>query len=156
MTELDALVRSLTSEPQVFGRSGRVADGGIQAEIHSLVLVAEEAWQDVDSLGGVPGLAALSDVAGALHTVTADSAEELLVELSVDDLVWPGDQHGDRECARDLARRVVTLLGPDTVWWTNRINASTWTPVTRHTYDGVVAGAAGDGTFAALLQVGED
>ncbi|MFI6250237.1 hypothetical protein [Streptomyces sp. NPDC051016] len=78
--------------------------------------------------------------------------------LSAGDLVFPGQLRRDREHAHRAAQRVVKLLGWDSTWWTN-IELSDaghkWNPVSRFTFDGVVAGT-GNGFVVALLQVGED
>jgi hypothetical protein len=95
-----------------------------------------------------------------VHPVAADLARDLIVHLSADDLVFPGYQHRDRDHARRTAQRIVDLLGPGTKWCTNLDvsvpDSPSWDPVTRHTFDGVVAGFGSDGTFIVLLHVGED
>ncbi|MFF3518750.1 hypothetical protein [Streptomyces sp. NPDC002573] len=53
----------------------------------------------------------------------------------------------------------MSLLGYQSAWYTNISDLSPrargWDPVTRHTFDGVVAGI-GNGFALTLLQVGED
>jgi hypothetical protein len=158
-TQIDALMASLGSAPQVFGRSGLIGEGDIASEVYTLVLASQDFWQyEADPRSQGPRSA--SDVADALKPVTETVATNLLVDLSVKDLVFRVHTHGDPEHARRAVRRLVSLLGYDTSWWANieplGDAARGWTPVTRHTFDGVIAGVATDGTFVILLQVGED
>jgi hypothetical protein len=157
--QLGVLVTSLSSAPHVFGRAGQIPEGGaIATEIYSVVLTAQDAWQH-EADPRTEGPRSGSDIAEVLRTMTEAVGVELLVDLSVDNLVSPGHLHGDREDARHAAQRVASLLGNDTTWRANTQlvpNGRAWSPVTRNTFDGVVAAVGTDGTFVVLLQVGED
>lgn len=99
------------------------------------------------------------EIDDALVLIDAERAVELLTYLAADDLVFPSSERRDRTHARGAAERVVRLLGYEVAWYTNITDLSprarAWNPVTRHTFDGVVAGADEQFTVV-LLQVGED
>ncbi|MFJ9345024.1 hypothetical protein [Streptomyces sp. NPDC101237] len=125
--------------------------------MYSLVLDAQEAWAPY-AIEGSRGPARPADIADALTAVDREEAGTVMTYLSAGDLVFPGRLRRDREHAHRAAERVVKLLGRDSTWWTN-IELSDagrgWNPVSRFTFDGVVAGT-GNGFVVALLQVGED
>lgn len=157
--QIDALVASLCTAPHVFGRAGRTEDSDVASQIYPVVLTAQEAWEhEADPRAKGPQSA--SDIAEALETVAEAVAIELLVDLSVHDLVFLGHILHDAEHALRAVRRLVSLLGHGTTWWTSielpEERSRGWRPVTKNTFDGVVAGVATDGTFVILLQVGED
>ncbi|KES07577.1 hypothetical protein BU52_08915 [Streptomyces toyocaensis] len=99
------------------------------------------------------------EIDDALLQIDAERAAELLTYLATYDLVFPGPARRDRAHARRAAERVVRLLGYEAAWYTNIIDLSpgarAWNPITRHTFDGVVAGT-GAAFTVVLLQVGED
>lgn len=159
IAQIGALVGSLAGEPRVLGSWGHLGDAGIAEEIHSVVLAAQQEWRhEADPRSVGPRSAA--DITAAVHPIAVDLAVALMVDLSADDLVCPGYQHRDRDHARRAAQRIADLLGRGTEWCTNldvSVRSSrSWSPVTRYTFDGVVAGVGSDGTFIVLLQVGED
>jgi hypothetical protein len=154
--ELTALVGSLSVPGNVYTRSGAVPVG-LPDEVYALALEAQEEWADEAVKGAVGPSPA--EVAAALGAVDAGHVIELMTNLAADDLVFPGYLHQDRAHAGRAASRVVELLGRNAIWSTNIEGPSPtgrgWTPVTGHTFDGVIAGV-GDDYFAILLQVGED
>ncbi|MDO0936369.1 hypothetical protein QQY66_33455 [Streptomyces sp. DG2A-72] len=119
---------------------------------------AEEAWKHY-AVEGAVGPDTPVEIDDALVQIDAERAVELLTYLAADDLVLPSSERRDRTHARRAAERVVRLLGYEVAWYTNITDLSprarAWNPVTRHTFDGVVAGA-GDQFTVVLLQVGED
>jgi hypothetical protein len=125
-----------------------VSAAGLAGEIYALALVAQGEWAE-HAIPGVVGPASPAEVGAALHVVDAEDAIELMTHLSADDLVFSGHPLQDRNRTRGIAVRVVNLLGREATW------ASVWAPVTRHTFDGVIAGAD-ENYFVVLLQVGED
>lgn len=156
--ELERLLASLAFEDGVFARSGSPVGRSLTAEVYALVLAAEHDWAGF-AVEGAVGPSSASDVAGALTAVTADTAVELMAYLSADDLVFPGSMRRNHGHALRAAERVAEVLGHDATWLTNIEgpwqNGRSWAPVSRHTFDGVVAGISPD-YFAVLLQVGED
>ncbi len=56
--------------------------------------------------------------------------------------------------AGQLAADLAGLLGGAARWWSNT-DLTSWNPVTRHTFDGLVVGA-GHGVIVAVLAVDED
>jgi hypothetical protein len=153
--ELAALVGSLSVRGRVYTRSGAVPVG-LAEEVYALALVAQEEWAE-EAVKGAVGPASPAEVAAALGALDAADAIELMTHLSADDLVFPGYVHQDRVHARRVTSRVVELLGRNAIWLTNISwpDGRGWTPVTGHTFDGVIAGV-GDDYFAILLQIGED
>ncbi|MDT0467806.1 hypothetical protein [Streptomyces gibsoniae] len=125
--------------------------------MYDLVLDAQEAWAHY-AIEGSPGPACPADIADALTVIDREEAGTVMAYLSAGDLVFPGRLCRDREHVLRAAERVVKLLGWDSTWWTN-IEASDAghgrNPVSRFSFDGVVAGAC-NGIVVALLQVGED
>ncbi|RRQ72667.1 hypothetical protein CQW39_31665 [Streptomyces griseofuscus] len=119
---------------------------------------AEEAWKQYAVKGPV-GPDTPAEIDDALLKIDAERAAELLTYLATYDLVFPGSARRGRTHARRAAERVVRLLGYEAAWYTNITDLSpgarAWNPVTRHTFDGVVAGTGGSFSVV-LLQVGED
>ncbi|MFE5407061.1 hypothetical protein ACFQ9Z_38485 [Streptomyces sp. NPDC056580] len=119
---------------------------------------AERAWRDY-AVAGAVGPDTPEEVEQALSQIDGERAVELLTYLAVEDLVFPGTPRRDRAHAHRAAERVVRLLGQQSAWYANITELSpqarAWDPVTRHTFDGVVAGI-GNGFAVVLLQVGED
>lgn len=157
-SELHALIGSLSREEGVFGRVVGKADGSVPQIVHRVTAEAEQAWKDY-AVQGVVGPDTPAEVEGALSQIDHERAVQLLTYLATDDLVFPGTRRRDRTHARRAAERVVRLLGYQSVWYTNiselSPGARAWEAVTRHTFDGVVAGTGGNFTVV-LLQVGED
>jgi hypothetical protein len=148
---------SLSRQEGVFGCVTDTA-GSVPEVVRHVAAEAEQAWQHYAVKGAV-GPDTLAEIDDALAPVDPERAVELLTHLAAYDLVYPGIRHRDEIHARRAAERVVHLLGYETVWYTNLSDLSNcvraWGPVTRHTFDGVVAGTNGHFTVA-LLQVGED
>ncbi|MCL6668419.1 hypothetical protein [Streptomyces panaciradicis] len=156
--ELHALIGSLSREEGVFGGVVDQAGGSVAEAVHQVVTKAEDVWKDY-AVEGAVGPDTPAEVEDALSQIDGERAVELLAYLATDDLVFPGTRRRDRAHAHRAAERVVRLLGQQSVWYTN-INdlsprARAWDRVTRHTFDGVVAGTGGSYTVV-LLQVGED
>jgi hypothetical protein len=133
--------------------------GGFLPElVRQVAAEAEEAWKPY-AVEGAVGPDTPVEIDDALLQVDAERAVELMTYLAAYDLVFPGSGRRDRPHVRRAAERVVRLLGSEGTWCTNIIDLSpgvrAWNPVTRHTFDGVVAGSGGSFTVV-LLQVGED
>ncbi|WP_143041436.1 hypothetical protein [Streptomyces indicus] len=100
-------------------------------------------------------------MADALQVVDVGSSASLLASLATESLVWSGVMLQDQIHARQVAEQIVSRLGNEATWMTNLklapgpLKEVASSPVTRHTFDGVIAGANGD-VFAVLLQVGDD
>lgn len=156
--ELRALTGSLSREEGVFGRVVEEAYGSVAELVRRVAAEAEEAWKH-HAVEGAVGPDTPAEIADALVQIEAESAVELLTYLAADDLVFPSSERRDRTHAHRAAERVVRLLGYEVAWYTNITDLSprgrAWNSVTRHTFDGVVAGA-GDQFTVVLLQVGED
>ncbi|MEQ8147376.1 hypothetical protein [Streptomyces sp. OP7] len=134
------------------------AGGSLPELVRQVAAEAEEAWKQY-AVEGAAGPDTPVEIDDALREIDAESAAEHLTYLATYDLVSLGSGRRDRAHARRAAERVVRLLGYEAAWYTNIIDLSpgtrAWNPVTRHTFDGVVAGTAGSFTVL-LLQVGED
>uniref|UniRef100_A0AAU3I0K9 Uncharacterized protein n=1 Tax=Streptomyces sp. NBC_01393 TaxID=2903851 RepID=A0AAU3I0K9_9ACTN len=156
--ELRGLLASLAREEGIFGRVSPEAQGSVEEQIRTLIVEAERDWEQY-AAPGATGPDSLAEVAEALIEVDSKYATDLMAYLAADDLVFPGSPRRDRTDARRAAVRVVELLGYGSVWHTNISDLSeqvrAWSSVTRHTFDGVVAGT-GHGFTVVLLQVGED
>ncbi len=156
--ELCALTGSLSREDGVFGRVVDEAGGSVPELVRQVAAEAEEAWK-LYAVEGAVGPDTPVEIDDALLQVDAERAVELMTYLATYDLVFPGSGRRDRLHARRAAERVVRLLGYEAAWYTNITDllpgARAWNPVTRHTFDGVVAGTGGSFTLV-LLQVGED
>ncbi|WP_141666081.1 hypothetical protein [Streptomyces hirsutus] len=157
-SELRALIGSLSRGEEVFGRVGDTAGESVPELVRQVAAEAERAWKHY-AVEGAVGPDSSAEVEGALSRIDGECAVELLTCLAADDLVFPGAGRRDRTHALRAAERVVRLLGHESVWYTNISDLSprsrAWNPVTRHTFDGLVAGAGGHFTVV-LLQVGED
>ncbi|MFJ3798221.1 hypothetical protein ACIPSJ_18285 [Streptomyces sp. NPDC090088] len=157
MADLRVMLASLAKEDGVFGRVERGDAGSVEEHVYGLVLDAQEAWEPY-AIEGSRGPTRPADIADALTAIDREEVGTVMTYLSAGDLVFPGQLHRDREHAHRAAQRVVKLLGWDSTWWTN-IELSDaghkWNPVSRFTFDGVVAGT-GNGFVVTLLQVGED
>ncbi len=149
---------SLSREEGVFGRVVDEADGSVPERVRQVAVVAEQAWKHY-AVEGAVGPDTPEEIEDALSQIDAERAVELLTHLAAHDLVFPDSRRRGHIHAHRAAERLVRLLGYEAVWYTNisdlspRIRA--WNPVTRHTFDGVVAGTDSHFTVV-LLQVGED
>lgn len=156
--ELRGSLDSLAREEGVFGRVSPEAEGSVEEQIRGLVAEAERDWERY-AVPGATGPNSLAEVDEALIEVDPKCAKDLMTYLAADGLVFPGRPRRDRAHARRAAVRVVELLGYGSAWHTNISDLSeqvrAWSSVTRHTFDGVVAGT-GNGFTVVLLQVGED
>jgi hypothetical protein len=148
----------LSRDEGVFGRVVEEAGGSIPGLVRRVVAEAEETWKHY-AVAGAVGPDTPGEIDDALVQIDAGRAVELLTYLAAYDLVFPSSERRDHTHARRAAERVVRLLGYEVAWYTNITDLSprarAWNPVTRHTFDGVVAGA-GDQFTVVLLQVGED
>ncbi|CAL9494125.1 hypothetical protein [Streptomyces sp. enrichment culture] len=157
MEALHLMLGSLTREDGVFGRVTRADARPVEEHVYDLVLEAqEESWSL--AVVGSQGPTSPSEVGKALRPVPGDQAVAVTAYLAAGDLVFPGRLRRDAAHARRAAERVASLLGWNAVWWTNIEPSDTghrWNPVTRHTFDGVVAGVSADAVFV-LLHLGDD
>ncbi|MFB7930827.1 hypothetical protein ACFC4C_17145 [Streptomyces sp. NPDC056039] len=155
---LRPMLGSLAKADGVFGCVGRADAGTVEEHVYDLVLEAQEAWAS-HAVAGAQGPTSPAEVGEVLKKTTEEQAMALMTCLSAEDLVFPGRMRRDPEHARRAVERVVRLLGWGAVWWTNIEpfdgGGHAWSPVSRHTFDGVVAGV-GNGAVVALLQVGDD
>ncbi|MER6352932.1 hypothetical protein ABT186_14055 [Streptomyces sp. NPDC001634] len=134
------------------------AGGSVPELVRQVAAEAEQAWKHY-AVEGAVGPDTPVEIEDALSQIDAERAVDLLTYLAAYDLVFPDSGRRDRTHAHRAAERVVRLLGYEAVWYTNISDLSprvrAWNPVTRHTFDGVVAGT-GDHFTVVLLQVGED
>ncbi|MFD9488326.1 hypothetical protein ACFWBX_31055 [Streptomyces sp. NPDC059991] len=155
---LEALLNSLASEASVYARWCWSSGGDLAHHVHDLAQAAEADWAH-EAVEGATGPTTVEEIEAALRPVTRESAIELMVNLSADSLVFPGHARRDRAHAKRAAVKAVSVLGPGSEWFSNTDgsweNGRGWNSVTRHSFDGVVAGRGGD-FVVALLQVGED
>ncbi|MFV5997625.1 hypothetical protein ACNPQM_35845 [Streptomyces sp. NPDC056231] len=155
---LEALLSSLASDEVVYSRWCWSSGADLAHHVHDLAKAAEADWAH-EAVKGATGPTTLKEIEAALHLVTRDTATDLMVNLSTDSLVFPGHPRHDRAHARRTATKAMSILGPGSEWLSNIdgpwANGRAWNPVTRHTFDGVIAGRGG-GFVVALLQVGED
>ncbi|MFJ4032989.1 hypothetical protein [Streptomyces griseoluteus] len=157
-SQLRNLIGSLSRGSGVFGRVVAGAGTSVPDLVREVAVKAERAWRGY-AVAGAVGPDTPEEIEEALSQIDGERAVELLTYLAAEDLVFPGTPRRDRAHAHRAAERVVRLLGHQSAWYTNITDLShrarAWDPVTRHTFDGVVAGT-GDGFAVALLQVGED
>ncbi|MFH8619985.1 hypothetical protein ACH4E8_33590 [Streptomyces sp. NPDC017979] len=155
---LESLVSSLASEETVYSRWCWSWGADLAHHVHDLAKTAEADWAH-EAVRGAAGPTTIKEIEAALHPVTRDTAVELLVKLSADSLVFPGHSRRDLTHTKRAATTTMSILGPGSEWFSNIngpwTNGRAWNPVTRHTFDGVVAGS-GNGFVVVLLQVGED
>lgn len=152
--QLAVLVAGLSNQNEVFAVSGERDATALAEHVHALATTGEERWEpEIDPRNKpVP----VADVGAALQPVPREPAERRLAELASRSMVYTYDiMDGDR--AKKLAEELVTLLGEDAEWFSNQDpgGETSWSPVTRCTFDGVVA-ATTPTHFAVLLQLGED
>lgn len=160
--ELSVVLKRLAHAQRVYVRSGRLrpTSGGasgvlaaVAAETHTLVgQLYRKDWQQYASDAGGP--VPVEQVEEALEPTDGENAASLMGRLASESLVWPQFTFMDRAEADTAASRVVELLGPDALWWSNR-DEDSWTGVSACTFDSLVAGTDGH-RFAVLIQVGED
>jgi hypothetical protein len=157
-TELCELITSLSREDGVFGRVFPASEGSVPELIRAVALEAERAWRQY-AVPGATGPGTVPEIAQAISPTDREQAVRLMARLAAEDLAHFGLPRRDRAHARRTADRVAHLLGQRAVWHTNIGDPSSgmhpWNPVTRHTFDGVVAGT-GEGFTVVLLQVSED
>ncbi|MEU9158430.1 hypothetical protein AB0D59_49885 [Streptomyces sp. NPDC048417] len=155
---LETLVSSLASEETVYSRWCWSSGTDLAHHVRNLAKTAEADWAH-EAVRGATGPTTIKAIKTALRPVTHDTATELMVNLSIDSLVFPGHPRRDLAHARRAATKTTAILGPGSEWFSNIdgpwTNGRAWNPVTRHTFDGVVAGR-GNGFVVVLLQVGED
>ncbi|MFE0348132.1 hypothetical protein [Streptomyces griseoluteus] len=157
VTQVREMVKALARSDGTFGRVVEGQGVSVPRLVREVAAKAERAWKEF-AVAGAVGPDTPQEVEQALAQIDTDRALELLTSLAVEDLVFPGHLHRDRTRVHQAADRVVRLLGRQADWYTNISGVSpglSWSPVTRHTFDGVVAGA-GNGITVVLLQVGED
>ncbi|MFD4666560.1 hypothetical protein [Streptomyces halstedii] len=155
---LEALLSSLAGEASVYSRWCWSSGADVAPHVRELAKIAEADWVH-EAVLGATGPTTLKEIEAALRPVTHDTAAELMVNLSTDSLVFPGHPQRDLTHARRAVTKAISILGPGSEWFSNIDglweSGRAWSPVTRHTFDGVVAGR-GAGFVIALLQVGED
>ncbi|NGO74391.1 hypothetical protein G6045_01640 [Streptomyces sp. YC504] len=159
VSKVGELLGSLSGPREVYVRSGIGTAADLPSEIYALARTAQEEWAaHADERIAAPSPA---EVAAALQVVGPGWSAGLLASLATESLARPGEALQDQRHARQVAVQVAGRLGNEATWMTNlklspgpprRVTSS---PVTRHTFDGVIAGANG-GCFVVLLQVGED
>ncbi|MGY0062193.1 hypothetical protein ACWY4P_37610 [Streptomyces sp. LZ34] len=144
-------------EDGAFGLVGSEADGSVAEQVRKLAGEAERAWEQYLVPGAI-GPSSPTEVAERLAEIDGERAAELMTYLAVENVVFPGQPRPDGAHTRGKVERVRQLLGDGASWYTNVKDISPgsreWMPVTRYTYDGVVAGT-GNGLVVVLLQVGE-
>ena len=147
-------VAELNLPPEVFAVSGEHTSTTLAEHVHALAAVGEQVWAEhIDPRSRAVSLA---EVEEGLRPVPREVAERKLARLTAGSLVYSYDLLGD-ERARQVAREVVSLLADDAEWWANQEpgEEDSWWPVTRCTFDGVVAGRDRE-RFVVVLQLGED
>lgn len=125
----------------------------ITVQVHELARDAFVSWERIADGGS--RMASPAELVSLLEPITAAAAVRFLAGFAAQDLAY-GVEFVNREAALRGATRVVDLLGPGALWWSNHdTTIGAWNPITPCTFDGVVAGT--DGTrFAVLLQLAED
>lgn len=155
---LAALLNSLAGEASVYSRCCWSSGRDLAHHVHDLAKAAEADWTH-EAVRGATGPTTVEEIEAALRPVTRETATDLIVNLSAYSLVFPGHPRRDRAHATRSASKAVSILGPEAEWFSNIYgpwqNGRAWDPVTRHTFDGVIAGR-GRGFVVAVLQVGED
>ncbi|MGA5428249.1 hypothetical protein ACPCVL_15835 [Streptomyces koyangensis] len=155
---LEALLLSLASGESVYSRWCWSSGADLAHHVRELAKTAEADWAH-EAVVGATGPTTLKEIEAALGPVTRDTAAELMVNLSTDSLVVPGHPRRDLAHARRAVTKAISILGPGSEWFSNIDglweSGRAWNPVTRHTFDGVVAGR-GAGFVVVLLHVGED
>ncbi|MFF0111933.1 hypothetical protein [Streptomyces prasinus] len=155
---LEALLSSLAGEASVYSRWCWSSGTDVAHHVRELAKIAEADWVH-EAVLGATGPTTLKEIEAALRPVMRDTAAELMVNLSTDSLVFPGHPQRDLTHARRAATKAISILGPGSEWFSNIDglweSGRAWSPVTKHTFDGVVTGR-GAGFVIALLQVGED
>ncbi|MFG2059567.1 hypothetical protein ACGFI9_36700 [Micromonospora sp. NPDC048930] len=111
---------------------------------------------DSASLFGNPRQApqSVDELAACLAEVNQDMALAVLVELTTRTLAYRAQGRYPVDKAQDVFKKLITLLGHGTRWWTNT-DLGSWKPVTRHTMDALVVGTGG-GVLVAVLAADED
>ncbi|MFJ7214209.1 hypothetical protein [Amycolatopsis sp. NPDC098790] len=152
--QLAVLLAGLSNQNEVFAVSGERTATALAEHVHALGATGEKRWEtEIDPRNEAISVA---DVTSALQPIPRELAERRMAELASGSMVYTYEiMDGDR--ARELAGQLVALLGEDAEWWSNQDpgGETSWSPVTRCTFDGVVA-ATTSTHFAALLQLGED
>nr|WP_239542203.1 hypothetical protein [Micromonospora terminaliae] len=92
---------------------------------------------------------------GRLSELDQETALAVLVGISSVTLAYQTKGRYSEGRARELFGRLADLLGPQTRWWSNTEDVTSWDPVTRHTMDALVIGAGG-GVLVVVLAVDED
>ncbi|MET9494382.1 hypothetical protein [Streptomyces sp. NPDC006552] len=160
-SEIGTVLRRLSEDSNTFVRHGRLSAparpaawrGHLAPQIHTVAREATATWAKMDCW--VQAQPAVGDVEAGMAPIGLDGAAAVMARFASVDL-GHGVELMDPHRALDLAARVIDLLGPDALWWTNHdADCHSWTAMTGCTFDGVVAGT--DGTlFAVLLQAVED
>ncbi|MET9255808.1 hypothetical protein [Streptomyces sp. NPDC003717] len=155
---LETLLSSLAGEETVYSRWCWSPGTDLADHVHDLARTAEADWAH-EAVRGATGPTTVKETETALRPVTHDMATELMVNLCADSLVFPGHPLRDLAHTKRAATKTMAILGPGSEWFSNIdghwTNGRAWNPVTRHTFDGVIAGR-GNGFVVVLLQVGED
>ncbi|PWR14399.1 MULTISPECIES: hypothetical protein [Micromonospora] len=96
----------------------------------------------------------VDQLAACLAEVDQDMALAVLVEMTTRTLAYHAQGRYPVDKAQDVFKKLITLLGHGTRWWTNT-DLGSWNPVTRHTMDALVVGTGG-GVLVAVLAADED
>ncbi|MFH8973565.1 hypothetical protein [Streptomyces sp. NPDC017890] len=160
--ETAELMGRLARQMSVYVSAGRLPAAGpapdeprplvsaVAVEVYALARrLHEEDWQRYGS-DPVP----VEQVEASLVPWDAPDAAGLMGELASVSLLWPSYAYMDRGEADAVARRVVTALGPDACWWSNRDDFGV-SGVTGATMDTLVTGSDGD-RFVLLIHVEDD
>ena len=112
-----------------------------------------ERWGPGGGGDGIPVDAA--DLKTKLSEVDEGTAAQVLVWALSTTMAYGAGGRYPEEKAQDLVKTLIRLLGYNAHWWTNRGDARSWKPVTRHSMDVVVVGTGG-GVIVTVLAVDED
>ncbi|MFI7517041.1 hypothetical protein ACIBVK_26465 [Micromonospora echinofusca] len=96
----------------------------------------------------------VDELTACLAEVNQDMALAVLLGVTTRTLAYRAQGRYPVYKAQDVFKKLITLLGHGTRWWTNT-DLSSWKPVTRHTMDALVVGT-GDGVLVAVLAADED
>ncbi|MFE5791171.1 hypothetical protein ACFQ8C_01215 [Streptomyces sp. NPDC056503] len=156
---LRACVAELATPARVYVAAGRFSESDpdlpeLVARVRVLLaeMAADEAWRRF-----LPGYVPppVPEISAALEPLETDEAAPFLARLAAVDLYWPSHRHLPEDVAGRAADRVVSLLGPDAVWWTNHDEACGAVNGVTPFFDSLLAGTDGE-HFVVALQVADD
>ncbi|WP_037873524.1 MULTISPECIES: hypothetical protein [unclassified Streptomyces] len=159
LADLEAAMAQLCTPARVYVAAGRFAEpepglpqlaARIRAQL--AVVAADESWRRF-LRGYVPP--SVAEIRAALEPLAAGEAADFLARVAAVDLLWPDHRHLPAETAGRTARRVVSLLGPGTDWWTNHDASCGAVNGLTPLFDSLLA--ATDGRhFVLALQIADD